>query len=304
MTSASSQPCVFLINAMMSRKTVAFVLSADQSGSTWVGYVLGSNNQSAFLGEYYRAWHKYLSVPCTICAARGRPECELLHGIERVPVQQAFTWAFERTGKHLLIDNSKVTHWTAEFTCDATIYDIRLIHLIRDPRGWFASQRRRRPEVCCSDVMHVWRDTNVKIFDFAKTVGTPYRTVFYDDIASNPIANFRKLYQFCGLKFEQESLRYWNFTHHGFAANGATSTFLTHHVGREKVSHFLTGDDEFYERHNKQLFYDDRWRRELTAEEIHGISNDPDIKDVLRTFGKEMTSSGITSAGLSWLRFR
>jgi hypothetical protein len=68
--------------------------------------------------------------------------------------------------------------------------------------------------------MHTWRETNMKIRDFAEGVGLAYRAVFYDEIAHSPVAHFRKLYKFCGLKFDQESLRYWNFTHHGFAANG------------------------------------------------------------------------------------
>jgi hypothetical protein len=286
----------------MKKKVAVFVLSSERSGSTWVGYVLGSHKNSAFLGEYFRGWNKDLSVPCTVCAANGLAECEVLHGIEDVPLQQAFTFAFERTGKQMLVDISKSPSWAGEFAGKSDAFDVRLIHLVRDPRGWAASERRRAPQVAAMDLIKIWLETNSGIQDFARNTNCECYTVFYDDLASNPSSYFDKLFDYCGLQFDPESLKYWNFTHHGFAANGASSSILSDDAAKKKVPHFLTQDDAFYAANNKKFFHDNRWKNELSPEEAEDILNDPETRNLLRSVGKKMTGDGLVDVQYPFLR--
>jgi hypothetical protein len=95
--------------------TVAFILSAKQSGSTWFNLVLGSNSWSYSLGEYYRPFtmpgHRY----CRLCEADGLPECMVLHGLEHVPDYKAFHFASERVDRRVIVDCSKQIDWCRKF---------------------------------------------------------------------------------------------------------------------------------------------------------------------------------------------
>jgi hypothetical protein len=284
----------------MARRTVAFILSANRSGSTWAGYVLGSHPKSAFLGELYRLWDKELSRPCTYCAANGAAECSVLNGVEVLPCSEAFTSLFERTGKQLLVDNSKVIDWTKQ--CIGRDFEVRLIHLIRDPRGWFASERRRTPRDCVQ-AMQSWHEINASIWNFAKTSGHAYEIAFYDELALDPARGFRRLFGFCGLDFAPSSLQYWDVEHHCIAANGATSLTFHDNEERARVSHFSTGDDTFYAKRRETQFFDQRWKLDLDAQGIETITRDPMVKSLLSDFGRRMTPDGLEESGrFSWAR--
>src|SRR2546421_8570660 len=96
-------------------KTVTFILSSERSGSTWLGYVLGSHKDCAFVGEFYRGWQPEIQGPCSSCAAKGLSECEVLDGAEYVPVKRAYDFAFERLHVSHLIDSSKKIEWASRY---------------------------------------------------------------------------------------------------------------------------------------------------------------------------------------------
>ena len=128
-------------------KTTVFILSSWHSGSTWVGYVLGSGPESAFLGEYHRAWNDAIRVPCTICAARDLQRCEVLYDIEKEPADNAFDLAVSRTGKRVVVDNSKAVDWIQRFSVGDP-QNLRIVLVIKDPRGYVESAKRRgRPDI-------------------------------------------------------------------------------------------------------------------------------------------------------------
>ena len=278
---------------MKQQRRVVFVLSSPLSGSTWVGYVLGSHSQSAFLGEFARAWHPELSVPCTLCAAKGLDGCEVLHGAERVPPEQAFAWAFVRTQKPVLVDNSKMLEWTERFL-GGKEYDIRLVHVVKDPRNWLASMQRRNLGDRAG-LLRMWHDANAEIRAFAQRAGCPTMTVFYDELAANPVSGYRRLFAFCDLPFEASALEYWNVPHHGFAANGASSAMLADGRLGPPPSHFATGDDAFYAARTRRLFVDDRWKRDLGEADAAAVASDPLIAALLARFGRRLTAAGLAS---------
>jgi Sulfotransferase family len=279
------------------RRSVVFVLSSGQSGSTWLGYVLGSHSHSAFLGEYERAWRPEARVPCTLCAARGLAECEVLHGAEDVPEADAFAWAFGRTGKQHLIDVSKSIEWTQRFLDDGRGYDVRLVHLVKDPRNWFASVRRRNPGRP-ADLLAMWCETNAKLRAFIARAGCPSTTVFYDELAADPVAGFRKLFAFCTMTFEPAALRYWEVAHHGFAANGASAPLLANAELGPPPAHFATGDDAFYAANMKTLFADTRWKTDLGPAELAEIAHDRRTVALLAALGRRLAPHGLAKLGL------
>ena len=268
------------------KRTVVFILSSRRSGSNWVGYVLGSHSRSAFLGEFYRGWSPEKRRPCTYCQAQGLSACKLLSGFEDVPEANAFDFAFSRLKrKKVLVDCSKRPTWAAQFLANRD-FDCKFIHLVRDPRGFYCSEKRRLPPELWPELIPKWIRQNVKIHRFITKSNVPAQIVFYDQLAKNPEIGFKKLFDFVGLKFKRGALEYWNFAHHGFAANGASSLVLASLDNVTEEPCVLTGDDAFYQARRNSLFHDQRWEEQLSSAEIAAIEGTSELSDVLERLGR------------------
>jgi hypothetical protein len=269
--------------------TVVFILSSDRSGSTWVGYVLGSTPNASFLGEFHRAWDERLRQPCTWCSANGRQACDVLAGVGQYPASQAFEIALSRTGRQVLIDSSKRTAWAEGFLAPNSHFKAHLIHLIRDPRGWYASEHKRRPG-SRSEMIGEWVRENLHIRDFLQLNDVPSTTVFYEDLAGSPMSAFQQLCDDIGCSFEPAALRYWENAHHGFAANGASSPLLSTAPNISKLSHYVSGDDSFYESNGRKSFVDRRWREQLSEADALAIAEDSQVAAFLNLYDRVLTS--------------
>jgi hypothetical protein len=274
-----------------SNRTAVFILSSPHSGSTWTGYVLGSNPASAFLGEYHRAWKDRYRTPCIVCNARGFGFCEVLSDLGHEPVERAFDLAFARTGKRVVVDSSKDVDWIQSFRGDDT-FDIRLVHLVRDPRGFFASAKRRVTDGL-DHVMSKWCKENEDLRDFIAASGLRSVTASYDLLAQSPETEFRRVFERCGMAFTEECLRYWDVEHHAWAANGASDAILK---GKGHGDLVATGDVDFYQRKSQTLFHDLRWRSALTPAQSTTIESNNRVRRLLRSLGYSLTDSGIQKA--------
>jgi hypothetical protein len=87
---------------------------------------------------------------CRLCQAKSKSECDYLYGIHDVGKLEAFDFAFKRFKKKRLIDCSKQMSWIENFIHNIN-FQIKIIHLPRDPRAWFASQKRRNPNLNIED---------------------------------------------------------------------------------------------------------------------------------------------------------
>ncbi len=284
--------------------TAVFVMSSWHSGSTWVGYVLGSAANAAFVGEYYRAWNEELRVPCTICAARGLSACEVLHDAETTPWQDAFRFAAERTRRQVIVENSKSLDWTRRFLGRPDI-SVFCVLVVKDPRSWFASLRRRSPQDL-EGALERWCDENLSYRDFLAENPDSAVTVAYDLLTASPRSEFAALFAECGLRYSDDALAYWTREHHGFAANGASDALLRSDSAVAPPAHFKTGDDSFYGKHSRSLFRDERWRSELTEAENVSIREHPRVVETLGSLGYRLTEHGLERAirrsGQGWWR--
>jgi hypothetical protein len=268
--------------------TIVFILSSDRSGSTWLGYVLGSTPNASFLGEFRRAWDEELRQPCSWCFANGRKTCEILAGIEQHPAGRAYELALSRTQKQILIDSSKRTIWAEQFIAPDSHFKVCLIHLIRDPRGWYASESRRRPGSSI-EMIGEWVRENLQIRNFLQLSNVPSTTVFYEDLAGSPTNEFQKLCAYIGCLFDPSALRYWEKVHHGFAANGASSPLLSSAPNRSQ-SNFVTGDDAFYTLNDQKSFVDQRWKKRLSEGDALAISEDSRVAAFLKLYDRVLTA--------------
>jgi hypothetical protein len=257
------------------QRTVVFILSEVRSGSTWLSYVLGSHPGVAHLGEYHRPFTYPGHVACRLCEAKGLAECEVLHGIENVPKENAYDFAFERFQKPILCDASKATEWTEGFLGHER-YQVKVVHLMRDPRGWYASQRRREP-MPPEAAAQRWVDANTKIIDFVALHQLSCCTVFYDELTVRPEQYFPPLSGFIGSHYHSDTLEYWNYEHHGLGGNGAAFNV----IGKYQRADVTTGDDQFYQARAKKRFHDARWLAQLSHKERRAFEQSSAVRLLL-----------------------
>ena len=272
--------------------TVVFILSSDRSGSTWLGYVLGSTPNASFLGEFRRAWDEELRQPCAWCTANGRDACEVLANVELYPAERAFEVAFSRTRKQVLVDSSKRTAWAEKFVAPNSHFKVHFIHLIRDPRGWYASENRRHPRGL-TEMMGEWVLENLHIRNFLELSNVPSTTVFYEDLAKAPVPTFQRLCHEIGCPFDPSALHYWEKPHHSFAANGASSPLLRNAPDVSRLSSFISGDDHFYETNDRNLFFDQRWKEQLSQADALAISEDYRVAAFLNLYDRVLTADSL-----------
>lgn len=272
--------------------TVVFILSSDRSGSTWLGYVLGSTPNASFLGEFRRAWDEELRQPCSWCSANGREACDVLAGIEQYSADRAYELALSRIQKQVLIDSSKRTFWAERFIAPDSHFKVHLIHLIRDPRGWYASEHRRRTGDRV-EMIGEWVRENLHIRNFLQLNNVPSTTVFYEDLARSPVYAFQQLCDDIGCSFEPSALRYWEKAHHGFAANGASSSLLSCAPNISRLGNFVTGDDPFYSHNDRKLFVDTRWKSLLSEADALAITEDSRVGAFLNLYDCVLTADAL-----------
>ena len=259
-----------------------FIHCEFRSGSTWLSYVLGSHASAAHLGEYCRPFIYENHTACRLCEAKGLAQCEILYGIEHVEKQFAHDFAFARMRKPILIDSSKYLDWTSQFL-DQDRYPVQVIHLIRDPRGWFASERRRTP-MSVDVAMQRWLGANRYLKEFMQSHGLPCFTAFYDELAIEPDIHFPPLCDFLGMTFDKAALQYWNYEHHGLGGNGAAFNV----IGKYEKAVIITGDDSFYKTHAGRPFYDARWPGQLSAGERATIERSSEVRELLQQYGHDL----------------
>lgn len=261
--------------------TVAFILSARRSGSTWLNLVLGSHGWAMNLGEYHRPFTMPGHVACRLCEADGLKDCTVLGGIERVARDDAFHFAALRSGKPVLIDASKDLDWCRHFLAVEGI-DARLIHLVRHPCGYVESEGRRS-KLSPAELLAEWESVNRGIEAFIAAADVPAMLADYDDLADAPERFVPPLCEFLGHPFEPAALAYWNFPHHGLGGNGAASVYLRKHPNGT----FITGDDAFYAgMEERPTAADRRWMERLPRDFCRMAVATPYAGELARRLGR------------------
>jgi hypothetical protein len=265
----------------MVEPVVVFILSANRSGSTWLNLVLGSHSWAANVGELYRPFLFPSHVVCRLCEANGLARCTVLGGLEDVPAERAYHFAAERFGRGCVVDASKRLDWCARFVGRDDM-SARLVHLVRHPAGYVASERIRRPHEPPGALFDEWRRINQEIEAFAARSGRPHVTVAYDDLADAPHDELPPLCRFAGGRFEPAALEYWRVEHHGLGANGAASLYLE---GR-KQRNWERSEDGFYARlKDEPQRSDTRWAERVDADECDRMLGDPYVARLRERIG-------------------
>jgi len=285
------------------KKTIVYILATDFAGSHYLSLMLGSHSRVMHLGEVKRLGTRKGSQRikwiCSACQDKGT--CPILSGIGPHNVDAIYDIIFSRVDPQIevLVDNSKlICGWVTRFLNDGK-YDMKFIHLVRDPRAlvrrWMMEapgikrglrQVRRftriagaHPELAwpilrggkTALLMYNWLAQNQRITKFLERHKLDtYRLTYYDLCHDTP-GELTRLMKWLGLDYESGQPEYWNFEHHG-------SQKPSYDWNLEK----------------KTAFFDVRWKTFLTPEAIQQISHAPAIHRYLQEIGIRFVEDGLT----------
>lgn len=220
------------------KKTIAFIMSSNYSGSHYLSQLLGSNSEAIHVGEVKNVIKQ--NHECYICGDTNN--CSLFGELGNLPKEEIYPTLFDRApeGTRILVDNSKKVGWVKQFLFLKEQYDIKIIYLLRDPRAlarrWAIREisafqhfrvryksAKRFPSQCVpvlfgdpvNAYIYRWLEQNQRICNFVENCGIEKTITTYQELAKDTPKTLAKLSNFIGAEFEEEQIEYWKFDHHG-----------------------------------------------------------------------------------------
>lgn len=279
------------------QQKLVFILSSNYSGSHFLSLLLGSHSKALHLGETKNLIKG--DVNCYACGTLNN--CALFKDINQLPSYELYTELFNRAGEqiNLLIDTSKKIKWASNFIHNQTVYDIKVIHLIRDPRAllrrWknkytsVPSQLNERRKILKSFpnkifellgssqdniYLYKWLRQNQEIANFTKQYALDTKTITYHDLTLNPDKTLSALMHWLDESYEASQLRYWEFEHHGTQKR----------------------EYEWVKKQQTPSHFDLRWQEELTPNQSKVVLNNPNFKKFIKEQHLLQLDNGLTSA--------
>ena len=156
-----------------------------------------------------------------------------------------YEFVAQQHGTSVFVDGQKSSRKAAllahQFQPDL---DVRIVHLLRDPRG-FADSSRRHEGAALQESGWLWQDYHRRMATLQ--TAAPYHLLRYEDLCAHPEQELRRLFEFIGVEPQD--------------VVGPPKQLHKHHgLGNAAVLRFA-GD----------ITHDDRWRESLTPPEQHTV---------------------------------
>lgn len=148
------------------------------------------------------------------------------------------------TKKDIFFDASKdpraIKYFRNTFGCE-----FKVIHLIKDGRGFLYSAKRYNPRRSDLNIILSWKKMNELMDRSIKYVKKENRFILtYKQLSKNPAETLSKLCKFVGVDYIESCLDYRNFDHH------------------------IIGNSNMRLGSDNQIKYDEKWREGLTSSQI------------------------------------
>ncbi len=241
---------------MVTKVPIIYIAGSGHSGSTLLDLLLGSHSQIESVGEVY----KYLDpqrrmriLRCTCGATID--ECAYWQSVQQAATSdgedalsaadrshRALVAVLRVSGKRLICDSSKTLEQLAVYAEHPDLFDLQILHLVRDGRGTAFSMNRKwlrmlaqhgsaehakstirarskNPMVYGYYVSIVrWLRLNLRIAHrFAAHPG--YHAIRYEDLADNPQLGLQAIMDRLNLPFEASQLDFARQQHHNVGGN-------------------------------------------------------------------------------------
>lgn len=292
---AFTRICFLTNNLKRMKKKLVFILSSNFSGSHFLSLLLGSHSRALHLGETKNLVKETIS--CCLCG--NTSDCELFRNIEYLKKDNLYPTLFNRAGDeiHILVDTSKKIKWASQFSNIQEDYEIKFIHLVRDPRAlvrrWKLTystpfkRLKQRKKVIRTFIkkiskllfidqetiyLYKWLNQNQQITQFILENDFESQVVTYHDLTTKTSEIVTNLMLWLGQQYEPSQLEYWNFQHHG------TEKHQYEWIKANKITTHV----------------DLRWKDELTPEQNTFITNNTDVKNYIHSLGLQQHDDGLT----------
>lgn len=148
-------------------------------------------------------------------------------------------------GTQVIVDGSKASRKIGLFTRLAESYDVKVIHLVRDPRGFAASWWRNNGRLDPRLLGLTWTRLHARLEGLQ--VIAPYKCLRYEDLALRPETAMESMLRFLDLPLE-----------------------VVVRAPHPSASHHLMGNSMVF-RFDGEVRMDERWSSELTPSEQQAV---------------------------------
>lgn len=259
---------------------VCFIGGAGHSGSTLLGFVLGSHSQGFYAGEAAKT--RYLHNPQAVLRKRSCKfcglNCPVWGNFVIQPNPDLYEQLSQRVQRSFIIDSTKNLAWIQEqIQCLQTV-DVQLyfIFLKRDARAVVNSRLRKYPDRCPEVIIQDWRKQIQETQSFFEQFPLPKLSLQYEEFAMKPVIVTQKLCQFLELEYEVKMLDYSHQPHHVLGGNNGTQFLVAKSQNLDDQpctllsSHHHDYYAQQYEHYGAKIQIDLRWQTELSPA-IHSL---------------------------------
>ena len=282
---------------MSSIQRIVVVMSTNYAGSHLLSHLLSAHPKCFGVGEIHR-YSQLLDDQSTAPVVAEYANNPIYRGLDRVPVAHWHSEIGRRIDAEnppVIVDNSKKVKWLNKIRGNPN-YDIRLVHLLRDPRAlvarWFntytdKSKRRVQrfrvakrmprysPEILTGNwetvFIYKWLRENIQVHEFVEASGFKFARVTYRDLAFEAEDTLHRLMPTLDLMFDPAQLRF-----------GESDT-----LGTTKVDHAETVS-------RSEIKPDLKWQTQLSPESRSQVEEHRVLNDFLNKLDLGFADNGLT----------
>jgi len=257
------------------------ILGISFCGSTLLSFLLGANKEIFSVGEsHWLVIHKERN--CAVCNGCKfyTPEFK-----QSLTYSNLFNSIEKRVKEKYDIDKIVYSNKNAnnykKCINDNTKID-KFILLFKRPEGFVNSHIRHKFEkkkiVTVETALNLYHEHYIANFKISE--GTDTKIIFYDDLASQPKIILKNICDWIGVIYSDEMLSYWNVTSKTHQIGGNFSPYLAIRTDKGFLDRRNHG---WYKKVKRTIALDDRWKTELSAEQIAEIHKN---NKVMKLFNK------------------
>lgn len=290
-------------------------------GSTVFGQALGAHSSMSYLGEVSRAVHFGPSVwaedpdpRCHYCQLHEQP-CPLwterrLRESRILPPGKVMSFFAEELGGAAVVDGSKYPHWLRAVLADQPADVDRMVAFltVRSPFA-FCDSHRFRTGSPIWEAANLWRDVYYDAQRMLNRARLAHMVVRYEDFALDPEAVLRQACALLGVPYESQMRFFQDQPGHDIGGNysaRAVASGSDAEFSRDEYRTRLVGS--FAPKYQQAESYwgrpfggwvDDKWQKNLSADDIDSVLQTPGLVDVANLLGYRLSQEV-----LAWERRR
>lgn len=250
-------------------KKVCFIAGAGHSGSTLLGLILGSHEETFYGGEIKKIQLDEEDELVKKFCRRCGPPCAIWGDLQDREEVDIYEQLSQRGGKPIIVDSAKNTDWIQEQLgrLRGTSSQPILVYLQRDGRAVLNSRRRKRPAMAIERLIANWMFQIDRTNALYTAFEGPKIKVQYEELALRSEEVIASVCEQIGIPYFPSMLRYYEHPHHAISGNMATHFLVNkaQQIDNELVK--LSRKNRYhYDDHPFDIRLDLRWKRELSAE--------------------------------------